>query len=562
MANANTLEQLNNQKYDKQVEAYEQRYGKIFESVAKSSSFHGHLAKNDMYNLGKQMDCYKQYESYVAENGGSAASLGALPRIALDLISASYALSVAPQLASMQTLDESEGNVYYKKVFTHGYPLTARKGLPALPEKRWMNADGTFGEDKSFNGAWKKWLDTHARPATGEDDKLDPATMTAKNFDATTFNALKGWQSSPTAYMSERQWEIVTEGENVIPNIAFNTRWNVPMKLALVDKDGKLTELAGVCNGPGTLPKFYGNVSGVEVNVKDGKDLLLTVPTGYKGALVYDIDFEKQPDVPAIEYGLDSMPVSAEIFGVKEMFGSFKGFQFNKRFGQSASDEVLADLSGHMAMAESEKVIAAYVAAANQVQAEEGTGPFTWDITVPVGISEYEHRQSLLYRINEAGAAIYKRAGKGFVNKIIAGNFACTYFANLPGFRAASKTSLIGPHVFGTLENEGITIIRSNTIVADNEIICAFSSDQSPFDSPVVCATYMPVFVTDTLPVANNPFQTQRAIAAWKAIKPVVHQYVQRVVLTKNEGATPDAIVHLTNNANSGSSNSGSGSNG
>lgn len=553
---ANTLEQLNNQKYDKQVEAYEQRYGKIFESVAKSNSFHGRLSKNDMFNLGAQIDTYKKYESYVNENGGSAAALGALPRIALDLISASYALSIAPQLASMQTLDESEGNVYYKKVFTHGYPLTARQGLPSLPEQRWMNADGTFGESKTLNGAWKKWLDTQARPATGEDDTLDPKTLTAKNFDAITLNALKGWQSSPTAYMSERQWQIVEAGENTIKYAAFNTRWNVPMKLALVNSDGKLTELAGVCGGPGQLPKFYGDISGIEVTVANGNDLVVTIPAGYKGAIVYDIDFEKQPDVPAIEYGLDSMPVSAEIFGVKEMLGTFKGFQFNKRFGKSASDEVLADLSGHMAMAESEKVIAAYVQAANQVQTEGGK-VLTWDITVPVGISEFEHRQSLLYRIMDASAEVNKRAGKGYVNKIIAGNFACTYFASLPGFRAASKTNLVGPHVFGTLENEGITIIRSNTIVADNEAILAFSSDTSPFESPVVCATYMPVFVTDTLPVANNPFQSQRAIAAWKAIKPVVHQFVQRMVFVRSEGVAADVNVHLTNAAANGSGSNG-----
>lgn len=551
---ANTLEQLNNQKYDKQVEAYEQRYGKIFESVAKSSTFHGSLSKNDMYNLGAQMDTFKKYESYVNENGGSAASLGALPRIALDLISASYALSVAPQLASMQTLDDSEGLVYYKKVFTHGYPLTAQKGLPSLPEDRWMNADGTYGEDKTFEGAWKKWLDTHARPASGAGDTLTPETLTAKNFDAITFNALKGWQASPTAYMSERQWEMLSEGANTIKNIAFATRWNVPMNMRLVNAEGKVVDLVGVTAGPGQLPKFYGDVT-VTV-AASGADLVITVPAGYQGAMTYDVDFEKAPDVPAIEYGLDSMTVSAEIFGVKEMLGSFKGFQFNKRFGKSASDEVLADLSGHMAMAESEKVIMAYVQAANQVQAEGGAA-LTWDTTVPVGISEFEHRQALLYKIMDASSAVNKRAGKGYVNKIIAGNFACTYLASLPGFRAASKTNLVGPHVFGTLENEGITIIRSNTIVAPNEMICAYSSDTSPFEAPVVCATYMPVFVTDTLPVANNPFQSQRAIAAWKAIKPVVHQFVQRVVLTKTEGAAADVNVHLTNSPSAGSGSNG-----
>ena len=556
---ANSLEQLSIQKYDKQVEAYEQRYHNIFNSIAKSESFHGTLRKNDMYNLGNQIDRYKKYEAFCYEQGGSAAALGSLPRLALDLITASYGLSVAPQLASMQDLDDVEGSVYYKKVFTHGYPMTATKGLPSLPNTAWMNADGTYGEEQSFEGQWKKWCDAQPRPATGPDDTLTPKTMTAKNFDATTFSALKGWVSSPTDYMSEHQIAFVGGGVNTIRNIAFNTRWNMPMRLALYEPNTKkLTELVGVTTAPGQTPKFYGDVN-VGVNVVGGTDLVLTIPAGYTGVLTYDIDFEKQPDVPAIEYGLDSMPVTAEIFGVKEELGTFKGFQFHKRFGKSASDEVLQDLSGHMAMAESEKVIQCYVNAANQVQTEEGSGPLTWDVTVPVGISEDQHRHSLLYRILDASAAIHQRSGKGKVNKIIAGEFACTYLASLPGFRAASNTNNIGPQIFGTLENEGITIVRSSTKVATNEILCAWSSEQSPFDAPVVCATYMPVFLTDTIQVANNPFKNQRAIAAWKAIKPVVHQYVQRIVLTRNAGAAPGAIVHITNNPGNGGSNAGSG---
>lgn len=553
---ANSLEQLNVQKYDKQLEAYEQRYGKIFESLAKSDTFHGSLRKNDMYNLGTQIDRYKRYEAYCIAESGSAAALGSLPHLALDVISASYGLSVAPLLASMQDLDDVEGSVYFKKVFTHGYPLTATKGLPGLPETRWMNAEGKYGEDRSLEGKWKKWLDTQPRPASGEGDTLTPKTITAKNFDTTTFSAIRGWMASPADYMSERQVEFLGAGANTIKNIAFNTRWNVPMRLGLVNGDGKLTELVGVCTGPGQTPKFYGDVT--VTATASGNDLVVVIPAGYTGALVYDIDFEKQPDVPAIEYGLDSMPVSAEIIAIKENCGAFKGFQFQKRFGKSADDEVLNDLAGHMAMAESEKVIASFVDCANRVQSEEQSLPITWDITAPLGVSEDQHRRSLLYKLLDASAAIHQRAGKGQVNKIIAGEFACTYLGSLPGFRAASKTNNIGPQVFGTLENEGITIIRSNTQVATNEIICAWVSETSPFDAPVVCATYMPVFVTDTVKVANNPFVNQKATASWKAIKPIVHQYVQRIVLTKNSGPTPDAIVHYTNNPGNG----GSGSNG
>lgn len=544
-----SMEKYTNEKYDRQVEAYEARYGKRFEALAKSNSFKGRLSKNDIYNLGAQFDTFKRYENYVAENGGSASALGALPRVALDVISASYALSIAPQLASIQTLNDAQGIIYFKKVFTHGYPLTAVDGLPALPEDRWMDADGNVAGQQTFNGAWKKWLDAQARPATGEDDKLDPATMTAKNFDAITMNAFKGWQSSPTAYISERQFAALTTTETYIANAIGALRWNVPMNVRLVKTDtGAVTDVVGVCAGPGTVPTFYGNVTvtAAQGTSDHSGDLKITIPAGYTGIMSYDVDFEKAPDVPAVEFGLDSKIVSAEIIGVKELLGTFKSFQFNKRFGKAASDEVLADLSGHMAMAESEKVLAALSSSASKWK------PVTWGMNKSGAISEFEHRQSLLYAIQEASAAIASRAGKGYANKLVCGYVSAQYVASLPGFRPAPKTNLVGPHVFGTLENEGITVIRSNTIVAPNEIICAYSADNSPFEAPVVCATYMPVFVTNTMQVAENPFQTQQAIASWKAITPIVDEFVQRIVLVKNE-TEADVNVFLTGTPNSGS---------
>lgn len=539
-----SMEKYTNEKYDRQVEAYEARYGKRFEALAKSNSFKGRLSKNDIYNLGAQFDTFKRYENYVAENGGSASALGALPRVALDVISASYALSIAPQLASIQTLNDAQGIIYFKKVFTHGYPLTAVDGLPALPEDRWMDADGNVAGQQTFNGAWKKWLDAQARPSAGAGDTLTTTTINAKNFDAITMNAFKGWQSSPTAYISERQFAAITTTTTTIKNAIGALRWNVPMNVRLVDANGNVTDVVGVCAGPGQLPTFYGSVS--VTAAQSSGDLVITTPAGYTGIMSYDVDFEKAPDVPAVEFGLDSKIVSAEIIGVKELLGTFKSFQFNKRFGKAASDEVLADLSGHMAMAESEKVLAALSSSASKWK------PVTWGMNKSGAISEFEHRQSLLYAIQEASAAIAARAGKGYANKLVCGYVSAQYVASLPGFRPAPKTNLVGPHVFGTLENEGITVIRSNTIVAPNEIICAYSADNSPFEAPVVCATYMPVFVTNTMQVAENPFQTQQAIASWKAITPIVDEFVQRIVLVKNE-TEADVNVFLTGTPHAGS---------
>lgn len=547
-------------KHQRQLESYDRRYAEQFEALSKSTTYKGGLDDNARFVLGSNLDAYKRYESDLASGGSSASSLGTLPSIAVDLISASYGLTVAPQLASMQNIEENQGIIYFKKVFTHGYPFTATNGLEALPNDGWMDEDGNE-PGSALNGKWKSWHDHRGAPTGSEGassaGKLPSEDISAKNFDAITFDALKGWQSSPTAYMSERQVARITDGQCTLPNVIGNTRWNVPMDARVVNEDGKFVDLKGFCDGPGQLPRFFGN--GVTVDVAaSGNDLILIFDGKIDGkgivggAVAYDVDFEKAPDVPTIEFATTSTFVTAHIFGVKEVTGDFKSYGFKKRFGRAAEDEVVADLAGHLAQAESEKVIGALKRAANA-----NGKPLTWNINCPVGISEAQHRKSLLFTINAGSSVIGTRCGRGFINRIVAGYTACEYLASLDGFRQAPAQNGVGPHVFGTLENDGITIIRSSTVVATNEIIGLYINPNSPYEAAVVDATYMPAFLTDTIKVASNPFQNMRAIAAWKAVDTVVPQFVVRIVLTKSPVVTPDAVVALTNAA-SGNSSAGS----
>lgn len=537
-------------KHQRQLESYDRKYAEQFEALAKSTTYKGGLDDNARFVLGSNLDAYKRYEADLASGGSSASSLGKLPTIAVDLISATYGLTVAPQLASMQNIEEDQGIIWFKQVFTHGYPFTATQGLPTLPNDGWMDADGNE-PGSALNGKWKTWHDHRGAPTGSEGassaGKLQSEDISAKNFDAITFSALRGWQSSPTAYMSERQVAKISGGQCVLPNVIGNTRWNIPMDARVVNADGKYVDLKGLCDGPDQLPAFYGNGVTVEV-VPSGNDLTLIFDGKIDGkeiiggAVAYDVDFEKAPDVPTIEFATTSTFVSAHIFGVKELTGDFKSYQFKKRFGKAAEDEVVMDLSGHLAQAESEKVISALKRAANA-----NGKPLTWNVNCPVAIAEAQHRKSLLFTINAGSSIIGTRCGRGYINRIVAGYTACEYLASLDGFRQAPAQNGIGPHVFGTLENEGITIIRSSTVVATNEIIGCYINPNSPYEAAVVDATYMPAFLTDTIKVAHNPFQNMRAIAAWKAIESIVPQFVVRIVLTKAPIVTPEATVALVN---------------
>jgi hypothetical protein len=88
-----------------------------------------------------------------------------------------------------------------------------------------------------------------------------------------------------------------------------------------------------------------------------------------------------------------------------------------------------------------------------------------------------------------------------------------------------------GPHIYGTYN--GVTVVRvpyaydftttnaKKNIFSDNTMIGLYKG-AGIFESPIVYAPYMPLVVTNTIPVLNNPIMNQKAAAIWAAVDPLV----------------------------------------
>ena len=88
-------------KYRDQVEAFEKS------SILARAGVP--LTATDIYALGKQLEQYEEYQSFVEATYGSTADLGQIPKIALDVIAASHGSSIIPLVASTQPLQEEQG---------------------------------------------------------------------------------------------------------------------------------------------------------------------------------------------------------------------------------------------------------------------------------------------------------------------------------------------------------------------------------------------------------------------------------------------------------------------
>lgn len=463
------------EKFEKQADLLTNKYEDLFSEVSTSFNFKHEsreFTRFDAYQLGTMIESYKQYESYVNENA-SASDLGTLPSVAVDLIAVSYALSVAPLLASIQTLGEQQGIIYFKQV-------------SAVDTRRNITAGDIFAEAKV--GIVNSLDEYGAEFVEGED--LGDTGAATTSYSLTLANV------------------PIRSNIPVTITIAATT----PGTITGTVVDGVVLSSGGMT---GTLNYTTGALE-LELTVAPGNTTPILVS--------YHQDFEKADDVPEIEMTLTSTDTIAEVLALKQKISTLKAFQFNKRFGRIAEDEALQDLAGAMADIESRKVIKKF----NEIVTANANS-LTFDATIPTGVSEYEHRQAFKYVLSRADSQINRNAGRGYANRYIAGHGACEYIASLPKFVRATNNIAVGPHVFGYLD--GVPVVRT-VYVADSKVIGLYLNPQSPFEAPVVCATYMPVFITSTMQVGENPLQNQRAIASWKAFKSVVPQFVQDINIT------------------------------
>ena len=94
---------------------FEQRRAQCFEDLKKSPlSKVRRITEDDKSSLGKMFEQYHAFQTFMESSNG-AASLGPIPVIALEALTAFYGVSCIPAVASIQPIDAQKGFVYFKQ---------------------------------------------------------------------------------------------------------------------------------------------------------------------------------------------------------------------------------------------------------------------------------------------------------------------------------------------------------------------------------------------------------------------------------------------------------------
>lgn len=434
------------------------------------------ITEMDHYNLGSQLEQFNEYVA-MCEADGTLNQLGAIPKVALDVVTASYGSSPISVIASIQPIDDEHGVVYYKRLVAQ----TTRGNVTAGQEI--LSSDQAPQVEPIG----------YARDASIE---YDTAVDTAAGILTYTFTL-------PQVPVRKYKTTILIKA-----NASF-------LGLTCSDYEGD-----GVLMGKdisGTINYVSGSVT---INLRND-------PTGDANArnilATYSQDMAGAASIPKIIMENDSKPVRADVYALTDTIGLEKAYALRRRFGQTADTTMAEDLVSAINAEMCGTLISKLNSAA--------IGSVTWSKTPSSGVSYYEHKQEFKDKLAECEAEIVKNAGRGNISVLIAGRNVASVAQTLPGFVKLSDGNSIGPHIFGTLDGMVIIRVPQSGILNANHAIPIYKG-ANPFESAAVYAPFMPLVVTTALPTGQNPLLNQKAAAVWAAIEILVPNFATKFIMS------------------------------
>lgn len=431
----------------------------------------GGIDAMDVYSLGKQLQAFETYRK-ICEEEGNVNQLGAIPKVAFDVITAVQGVSILPHIASVQPIEEERGNVYFKNIRA----ATTKGNLTAGQVLVDPRQDVVTAINYSENGV------TAEQGVQGNGSALTLSfVLAAKPIRSETLKIYV--QDSPTVY-----------GEDVGPASAA-------------------TSGIGRILGQGV----WGTVNYVtgQVSLTFG----VAVATGKWVYADYQQNYELADDLPQIDTFFDSKGVMARVFALKGTIGMLQSYGMKQRFGIMADDEMSRDLVTEINREIAGKAI--------RLLRANAVGLTQWDMTPPSHISYGEHKNTYMDYLLRAESTMSSNAGRGTVTHLVVGKDHAAVIGGLPGFKKMYDGQSLGAHVYGQLDNIVVIRVLESSILGPKEGVALWKGS-SPFEAPVVYCPFMPLVVTGTIPQVPNPLNNMKAAAVWAGIDSLVGQFATK----------------------------------
>lgn len=497
---------------EQKVKVYMQLFPEQYDKFADSerADLKG-LTENDLFVLGRTLE--QQVMTKQMHEEVSFAQLGATPTLAFDFITAMFGKSVIPYIASEQVIDEVQGLVYFENIVAQGV------------KKRVVTPDGTNTVE--------------VKDAYTGRGNVEPGDVFAQGAGAP--------EKYPQGYAGEMVYGEQLDATGAVDGATKSFDFvleNTPIRRNYV-------KILAKCQ----------TAAGVEINVKgidDGDGAI--IGAGIVGTIDYEdgsihIDFTNAPmadthilanyatnfetgTLPSIKTELDSKFVRANVYGLQTDISIISSYMMGKRFNfdmqeravQILQEQILNEITTELLL----KIATAY--------AEGGEVDTVFNTTVPNGVSQQSHFNSVDYQFGIVSQKMAARAGKGTLSVALAGPDACAFLCQNAKFERIGEATGWAT-VYGVYDKTTI-VIRCPQLaqfVADgSKSIYFLYKGKAPFDAAAVYAPYMPLVGVEDIPVQTALLNRRSAVASMAAVDVLVPGYIQKFVLT--EAKRPVAI--------------------
>ena len=476
------MSKIDEAKLESKAERYLKTYKKQVESLEKGlvgRALGGKARMHQVIALGEQLERWSQTLP-ILEASGTLNSLGELPKLMADVITAVMSNSVLPIICATRPIEAQKAMVKFKVLKSSTTKGNLNNGDTLVDPRTGMKTP------KGFSGAAVK----------GEVVVADaPATTVSYTFSLAGAPIRREFTKIYLAATPAIYCKDVVEGVNV--------------------SDTGILLGAGVS---GTITYSTGVVS-LTFAVAPAQHAVIKAD--------YQTNLEAAPDISAMSYTLDSTLIEARAYALKSVFGMLAQYELKKELGDSYVDSMILDLTKEVNAEVAGDMISEYYAAA-----PTGGDIVTFDPALPSGFAGTKkmHYQDYLIAQSALDSKFIAAAGRGTTKVMIVGADQANVVKQLEGFQLLSDSMSVGSHIFGTCN--GIVYVRvpETSLLPAKEGIALFTGADM-LEGAGVYAPYMPIVTKDSIPMGTNPLNTQTVAATMAGVKVMVPQFIQKLDL-------------------------------
>lgn len=466
---------------ESKAEMYLKKYKRQVESLEKGlvgRALQGKARMAQVIALGEQLEHWGRTLP-ILEATGTLNSLGELPKMMGDVITAVMSNSVLPIIAATRPIEAQKTMIKFKVLKAGNTKGNVSSGQSLVDPRTGLVTP------KGFSGAAVKGESV----ATGDG--------TAKTFTFTLAGApirrefVKIYLAATPAVYCKDVLESITVSD------------------------------AGDLIGAG--------VSG-SINYASGVVTIVFNVAPISAAVIkadYQTNLEAASDISSMSYTLDSTMIEARPYALKSVFGMLAQYELKKELGDSYVDSMILDLTKEVNLEVAGDMIAEYYAVA-----PTGGGIVTFDPALPVGAAYTKrmHYQDYSVALSSLDSKFIAAAGRGTTKVMIVGSDQANVVRQLDGFQLLSDSMSVGAHIFGTCN--GVTFVRVPDVglLPAKEGIALFTGADM-LEGAGVYAPYMPLVTKDSIPLGTNPLNSQTVAATMAGVKVLVPQFVQKLDL-------------------------------